>query len=738
MKLQNVGIFSLAYPPFVGGAEIAIKEIATRIPGVDFSVFTNRFNSEWLSKEKDRNVEVVRLGRGSADLNYYGRFWEKVRYIFLAWIAAERAHRSRPFKAVWAVMASYAGFAALLFKIMHPRVPLLLTLQEGDSESHILSRVGFFYPVWRKLFAKADSVQAISSYLADFGRRHGATCPVTVVPNGINLGNNQADQPIKKGKEKIIITTSRLVYKNAVDDLIRAVAKLRFPNWKLLILGSGPDEDKLKNLAKESGVGDKVTFLGHINPEAISGHLATADVFVRASRSEGLGNSFLEAMAAGVPIIGTRVGGIPDFLKDEETGLFAKADDPQDLSEKIDRLLGDARLASAISKAGKKLVEEKYTWDVVAGKMSGIFTELMATKKLLVATGIYPPDIGGPATYTVLLEKELPSRGFAVDHLAFTDFRKLPKLVRHFWYFWNCFWKSGRFDFVYAQDPVSVGLPSLLAARLRGRKFFIRVAGDYAWEQSAQRFGVKDSIDDFQKKKYGWKVEMLRRVQKFVVGRADLVITPSNYFRKLVGGWIKNPEKVKTIYNGIELKEGISAVRNSKMLMTVGRLVPWKGFDFLIELMNEPEMKGYKLVIIGNGPDIARLEQLVKNLKLEGSVELLGEISREKMLKDYLMNAGIFILNTSFESFSFAIVEAMNNRLPVIATNVGSIPELIRNEEEGLLVEPNNKQQILEAIKKIRTDADFRERISSAAKNKAGEFSISRTVDNLVDLISHV
>ncbi len=408
------------------------------------------------------------------------------------------------------------------------------------------------------------------------------------------------------------------------------------------------------------------------------------------------------------------------------------------MSEKIVRLLGDARLASAISKAGKKLVEEKYTWDVVAGKMSGIFTELMATKKLLVATGIYPPDIGGPATYTVLLEKELPSRGFAVDHLAFTDFRKLPKLVRHFWYFWNCFWKSGRFDFVYAQDPVSVGLPSLLAARLRGRKFFIRVAGDYAWEQSAQRFGVKDSIDDFQKKKYGWKVEMLRRVQKFVVGRADLVITPSNYFRKLVGGWIKNPEKVHTIYNGIELKEGISAVRNSKMLMTVGRLVPWKGFDFLIELMNEPEMKGYKLVIIGNGPDIARLEQLVKNLKLEGSVELLGEISREKMLKDYLMNAGIFILNTSFESFSFAIVEAMNNRLPVIATNVGSIPELIRNEEEGLLVEPNNKQQILEAIKKIRTDADFRERISSAAKNKAGEFSISRTVDNLVDLISHV
>ncbi|MDO8467165.1 MAG: glycosyltransferase family 4 protein [bacterium] len=751
MSKPCVAVFSLAYHPFVGGAEIAVKEIISRNPASDFVILTKKFDRAWPSAESSDNCSILRLGRGEiSPRSYYGGFFGKIFYIFQAVRVAEKIHRSQPFSAIWGMMASYAGIAALIFKLRHPSVPFLLTLQEGDSEAHILRKVGIFYPFWRKIFKKADSIQVISRYLANFARRHGAICPIEVIPNGVDLSDYGTDRTYESYKTNtsnepyVIITTSRLVHKNGVDILIASLPLLHTTNYKLLILGDGPDKEKLKDLAIQLGVSDKIEFLGHVEPDLIPSYLLQATIFVRASRSEGLGNSFLEAMAAGLPVIGTPVGGIPDFLKDGETGIFCRVDDPKDLARKINLLIENKDLYKKISESGRVLVAKNYSWDEISSKMSLIFQSLntkylLLTTRLLIATGIYPPDIGGPATYTVLMEKELPKRGFAVDHLAFTDYRKKPKVIRHFLYLWDCWRKAKNFDAIYAQDPVSVGLPALIAARLRGKKFFIRVAGDYAWEQSAQRFGVKETIDEFQNKKYGFRVGVLRAIQRFVVGRADLVITPSNYFRKLVGGWIKNPEKVKTIYNGIEL-ERIQKTNlqnsNAKLIASTGRLVPWKGFDVLIELMKEEDLKDWSLRIYGDGPDKQKLQNLISKNDLQDRVLLVGAQDRKTLLSD-AEAASIFVLNTTFESFSFQVVEEMYRGVPVVTTNIGSLPELIENNKEGILVEPNNKGQILDAIKKISQDEAFRELIVKNAQEKAQQFSITRTVDNLVKLISN-
>ncbi len=377
---MRIGIFSLAYAPFVGGAEVAIKEITERLPH-NFVCFTRKFDKKWSDKEKIGNVEVIRIGKPSRQ--YYGHFFKKIIYVFCAWRAAERAHKTEPFNVIWAMMASYAGIAALFFKLRHPEIPLLLTLQEGDSEARILSRVNIFYPLWRLLFKKADYIQTISNYLADFARRHGARCPIEIVPNGVNLNvfqthSNYANNNLNSSNHKIIITTSRLVHKNGIDVLIRAVAQLPTTNYRLLILGSGPDEKKLKKLAKNLGIEDKIKFLGHIEPNDVPKYLAQADIFARASRSEGLGNSFLEAMGAGLPVIGTNIGGIKDFLIDGETGLFVKIDDPKDLAEKISRLMENEALRKKLSKNGRELVIKKYSWDLVAEKMEKIFNKLCA------------------------------------------------------------------------------------------------------------------------------------------------------------------------------------------------------------------------------------------------------------------------------------------------------------------------------------------------------------------------
>src|SRR3989344_3187997 len=198
---------------------------------------------------------------------------------------------------------------------------------------------------------------------------------------------------------------------------------------------------------------------------------------------------------------------------------------------------------------------------------------------ILIATGLYPPEIGGPATYTKLLEGRLPARGFAVSVLPFKTVRRLPKGVRHIAYFWKCLRMAHTADLVYAQDTVSVGLPAALAAIVAGKKFIVRVPGDYAWEQAQQRFGVTDSLDEFQKKSYGLRVGALRAVQRFVVRRARAVVVPSKYMEQVVGRWTAS-ECITTIYSSVEMPRPKRVERPAGFLVvSVARRVPWQGVE---------------------------------------------------------------------------------------------------------------------------------------------------------------
>lgn len=358
--------------------------------------------------------------------------------------------------------------------------------------------------------------------------------------------------------------------------------------------------------------------------------------------------------------------------------------------------------------------------------------------KILIATGIYPPDIGGPATYSKLLKDELPKRGHSVEILSFGEVRNLPKIIRHIVYFFKALRRGRKSDIIFAQDPVSVGLPSMIASKILRKKFLIRVAGDYAWEQATQRFGVADGIDEFQCKKYGLQVELLRSIQSFVIKNADKIITPSHYFKKVVSNWMEGNEKVEVIYNGINLNLNPTTsckVDNFKMkkIISAGRLVPWKGFATLIKIMKD--LPDWTLTIAGDGPMKGELKNLVFSIGLEDRVKLPGAIPREELLSE-LKKSDLFVLNTSFESFSFQTVEAMHLMVPVIATNTGNLNEILENGKEGILVEPNNEEQILSAIKKIDEDKNFRDLIIRNAKSKSEKFSITETLNHLVEVIA--
>ncbi len=347
--------------------------------------------------------------------------------------------------------------------------------------------------------------------------------------------------------------------------------------------------------------------------------------------------------------------------------------------------------------------------------------------KVLIATGIYPPQIGGPATYAKLLYDELPKWDVDADIVSFGDYLNRPKIIRHFLYFLELFHRAPDVDVIYALDPVSVGLPALFASQVRGKRFILRVAGDYAWEQGTQRFGVTDSLDDFVKAGGGhrWQVGLLKKIEKYVADGAEKIIVPSGYLKNIVSKWGVSDSKIKVIYNGFHMtpvKETPSLLRrkfglSGRIIASAGRLVPWKGMRELIEIMSQviASVPDAKLIIIGDGPEKNSLEESAKALNLGDRIVLTGRLEQKKVF-EYVKAADLFVLNTSYEGFSHQILETMALGTPVITTAVGGNLELIRNNENGILVSPGAKDGLLAAITGLLSDQKRAETLSKTAK----------------------
>jgi len=373
---KKILIFSTAYYPFVGGAELAVKEITDRINDVEFHLLTAKMDKQLPQQEKIGNVTVFRAGVGHPMI-------DKLFLAFLGYWIAKKLHKQNNYDSIWSVMASYAGLAASKFKRVNQNIPFLLTLQEGDSQEHIQQRTRFIKKQFSNIFKRADRIQCISTYLADWAKVSGAKCPIDVIPNGVDLENftkKFSKEELKKVEEelgkqiddKFLVHTGRLTHKNGLEDLIKSLTYLP-DNIKLLLIGCGEEENNLKKIIVERNFVGRVKFLGFVENKELPKYLKISDVFIRPSLSEGLGNSFLEAMAAQLPVIATPVGGIPDFLIDKETGLFCQVKDSESIAEKVKFLFSNSDLQDRIVQQAYQQVIKKYDWKIIAQEMQAKF-----------------------------------------------------------------------------------------------------------------------------------------------------------------------------------------------------------------------------------------------------------------------------------------------------------------------------------------------------------------------------
>lgn len=377
-------------------------------------------------------------------------------------------------------------------------------------------------------------------------------------------------------------------------------------------------------------------------------------------------------------------------------------------------------------------------------------------QKILIATGIFPPDIGGPATYAETLAKALEKRGFKVCVLTYSknfkaksnkyDFKtvrvwgKWPIWIKHFIFGLKLLGIARKYDLIYSLNVWSAGFPSFIASKLLKKKFFVRIVGDYAWEVGVGK-GSSVLIDDFQKtKKNGWN-GVLYKFQGWICKKADAIIVPSKYLAGIVAGWGVPSSKIQIIYNGVDFKCSELAKEEARtkisihgnIILSVGRLVQWKGFRMLIKIM--PQLLNLnqfvRLVIIGDGPDRKALNAMVSNLNLDKKVFLVGKKSKEELAL-YLAAADMFILNSGYEGFSHQILEAMSAGVPVITTAVGGNKEIVKQGENGFLVKYNDEFNIIEAIKALWNDKELADKFASEGKKTVEKFSSDKMVEETI------
>jgi glycosyltransferase involved in cell wall biosynthesis len=312
-------------------------------------------------------------------------------------------------------------------------------------------------------------------------------------------------------------------------------------------------------------------------------------------------------------------------------------------------------------------------------------------------------------------------------------------------YFIQCLSRARNVDAIFAQDSVSVGLPSLVAAKLLGKNlgknFFLRLGGDYAWEQGRLRFGVTETLEEFARARgrYPFLVRAFKRIQTYVASSAYRVTVQSAFMKKVVVCWGVSEEKIIVIPNGFSSDSIVMDRTSAREILglsgtigvSAGRLVPWKGFAELIKIVPDilKHIPDFVLYIIGDGPEEEKLRELVEERALAQKVIFTGRLEKEKLMR-YLAVADVFVLNTEYEGFSNQLLEVYSVGTPIVTTDIAGNHEVVTDGVSGVLVPPRDGIALTEAILKVLENKAFAEKLAAGGKEKLREFSVERAISS--------
>ena len=387
-----------------------------------------------------------------------------------------------------------------------------------------------------------------------------------------------------------------------------------------------------------------------------------------------------------------------------------------------------------------------------------------APLSILIASGTFHPDAGGPPTYLLTLGQELVERGHRVRVVTYGDeprvrrrypypVTRVPRALavpRRLGLFAREVYRQGRdADVLYVND---YGLPAMLANLLLRKPLVMKVVGDFAWEWSVRHGLVPadESIDRFQTRRYRPKVEGVRSMQATYARRADAIVVPSPYVRDYVAGWGVDPSRIRVVYNAVSdptaglgedrpaVRAALGLDRDADVVLAVARLTAWKGVDTLIRALPALRERRPKaiLAVVGDGPDRARLEGLAAEAPA-GSVHFAGELAHREVAR-YLVAADALALCSGYEGLSHVLLEAMAAGVPVVASNVGGNRALVRHGENGLLVPFGDVPATAAALARLLDDRPLAARLAGAARAETSARTTELMVDETVAVLRSV
>lgn len=366
-------------PNDLGGAEVHIVEVVKRFAEkFEIHLFVgNDDNSKKLFKSKNIFIHKVKYSK-IKNLNSYFFVKAAVKTILNSKII---------FDILWAKQVYPQAIVGRILK-RKLRIPLYVTVQNPLAYKEELVLKGFFRFILspflfliglqvKRALRAANLCGCVSSYSQKMTKKMGAKKTV-LIPNGIDLEKFK----FYKGKrEKFLIsTTSTLIPRNGIDILVEAVGIVakKYPQLKLRIAGEGPMEAELKKMIKALKIGSNVEFLGTLKHSEIPKLVNKSHLFIRPSRFEGFGVSFVEAMALGTPVITCPVGGIVDFIYDKETGLLIPPEDPKSLAKAIEFAFENPKKIERIVRNARGLVEERYGWEKITDGLNSKLSHIVS------------------------------------------------------------------------------------------------------------------------------------------------------------------------------------------------------------------------------------------------------------------------------------------------------------------------------------------------------------------------
>lgn len=336
--------------------------------------------------------------------------------------------------------------------------------------------------------------------------------------------------------------------------------------------------------------------------------------------------------------------------------------------------------------------------------------------RVLVTVGIFPPDIGGPATFVPKIAKYFQDElNYEIEILTLSDNknsninddfsvkridRNLPIIYRWLKTIFTIYKLGKNKDLIFVNG---LGTETTIANIFLKKKIIRKIVGDPVWERAYSKAKISESFDEFQVKNYGFSISLQKKVRSFSIKKSDIVVTPSQHLKNFILNLgFKN--KIEIINNGVFIpEENTNIFTNDQINITiVSRLVSHKNIEKIIRAISDLNDPLIYLNIIGDGPELNQLQKISLESNNKDNIIFHGKLNRDD-INHIFLKSDIYIQASNYEGLPHSLLEAMSYGIPVLCTPVGECKEILGNEDRGYLLDlpvsiNNIKSKITEII----------------------------------------